>query len=171
VHAHRHVGPDLRQQPVLDHAPCATHGLVRWLEDKGKTPYDAVAMAHQHRSDPGDDGRVGVVATAMVAVLQRRGVRTARCLCHGQRVHIGAYEQGLARLGSFEHSQYAGAADAFLDSETEGAHTSCQRRGGPHLFEGQLWMLMQLPSQCDQAWCECIDVLAEVDECRHGFLS
>src|SRR5262245_10233967 len=28
-------------------------------------------------------------------------------------------------------------------------------------------MLMQLPSQCDQAGFERIDVLAEVDECRH----
>src|SRR5262249_29184933 len=144
-------------------------GLVRRLEDEGKTPRDAVAMAHQHLSDPGDDGRMGVVATAMVAVLQRRGVRTARCLCHGQRVHIGAYEQGLTQLGTFEHGQHASAADAFLDSETEGAHASCQRRGGPHLFKGQLWMLMQLPSQCDQTWFERLDVLTEVDECRHTF--
>src|SRR5437016_5619004 len=28
---------------------------------------------------------------------------------------------------------------------------------------------MQLPSQCDQAWFECMDVLAEVDESRHTF--
>src|SRR5262249_18499384 len=132
---------------------------------------NAVAMTHQHLGDSGDDGRVGVVAAAMVAILQLRSVRTARRLYHGQRVHIGAYEQGLARLGAFEHGQYAGAADAFLDGETEGAKASCQRRGCPPLFEGQLWMLMQLPPQRDQTWFERIDVLAEVDKCRHGFLS
>ena len=51
------------------------------------------------------------------------------------------------------------------------ARAPCQRRGCPHLFEGQLCVLMQFPSQYDQAWFECSDVLAEVDECRHDFLS
>jgi hypothetical protein len=31
-----------------------------------------------------------------------------------------------------------GAADAFLDRETEGAHASGQHRRRPQLFEGQL---------------------------------
>src|SRR5262249_1840295 len=167
MYAQRHIGPDLLQQPVLDHALCAAHGLVRWLEDEGKTPRDAVAVAHQHLGDSGDNGCVSVVAAAMVAVLKLRGIRMARRLCHGQRIYIGAYEQGLARVGAFEYGQHARAADAFLDDGTEGAHAPCQRRGGPHLFKGQLWMLMQLPSQCDQAWFERLDVMTEVDECRH----
>jgi hypothetical protein len=61
--------------------------------------------------------------------------------------------------------------DFLRDGETEGAHTSCQRCGCPHLFAGQFWMLMQLPSQRDQAWFERLDVLAETDERRHDFLS
>ena len=105
------------------------------------------------------------------AVLQLRGVGAVRSLCHGQRVHIGAYEQGLARLDAFEHSQHASAADAFLDGETEGAHAPCQRGSGPHLCEGQLWMLMQRPSQRDQTRCERLDVVAEVDARCHGVLS
>ena len=75
--------------------------------------------------------------------------------------------RSLARLCSFQHRQHAGAADTLPDGETEGAHAPGQRRGCPHLFEGQLRVLMQLPSQRNQPGCQLIDVVTEVDEGSH----
>jgi len=47
------------------------------------------------------------------------------------------------------------------------AHALHQRRGCPHLVQGQLGVLMQRPAQRDHARLQRIDVVAEVEERRH----
>jgi hypothetical protein len=108
-------------------------------------------VTRQHGGDARDDGRVDVVIAGVTPARYLRGVGAPCRPVEGQGVHVGADEEGPARHRPVERRQDAGAPDAFVDGETELAHSAGQCGSGPLLLERQLGMLVKRPSERDQA--------------------
>jgi hypothetical protein len=159
---HRTIRLDALEEAVVDHSLRPAHRLIRGVEDERHPPGDASTMTRQKLGHPGDDGRVSIMATTVMTIYQLRGVLTARRIGHRKRVHVSANQKGGTCLSTLEHGHDPGPTHTLVDDESEAAHTCRERRRGARFLEGQLWMLMELPSKRDHRRRQAVDLMTEI---------
>ncbi len=143
------IAREALEQAVLDHRARAAEVFLVGLEDQVEGAVE-VAAIRQRLGGGQQDGGVAVVAARVHLARDPAGIGQARCLDHGQRIHVGADAQAAPAVAQLQLPHHAALADAGVHLEApafqQGGH---QLAGGANL-EAELGLGVDLAADADK---------------------